>query len=620
LGIVKNPAWNASYWNLHERPLSKKGDTYFADGQPVVFFHFSGFRPNEPDVLSVHQNRYTMRDQPVFAMLADTYRDALKEEGHDTWSKRSYGYDLFEDDVMISRMIRRAYEELGGAKRFAYPHAVNATSFRSWIQIPSHPGSPITNLHLSIWRMSLEAQGRFPDPSGKDAASFANWMLKERRRELSLDPFFTKSLTTLSFFPRRSARIWIKHIVQLRHIFGPYQVFCRIVKKMIGRELYDKMKPRRHHGFGSSYFRLHRTDLRPQGLTVVSAVTAENGIAEGARGLVRACVHATIPTEHIDSRTAPGRQSFISPLRRKIWYDTTVLIGGADEIGEIVQRTEFIIGPNQKIIAYLPWESQLLDETCVKGLNAFDEVWTPSTFARDILEKHLVTPIKVLPHVIDVSSAQLPEIKSFELKIGVFTCVFVFDFYSYVQRKNPSGVLESFTKAFGHDASAQLLIIGAHGDDFPMERKAMEEEVGRHPNVFFEKSWLPRSAILGIIQRADCYVSLHRSESFGLTIAEAIALGTPTVATDFGGCTDFLIPETGWPIPYSPLTLNTDLGPYQKGTVWANADTDVAADALRAIRSNDPETKKRAANGAAFMKKNFSPEAIGVRIQELLAR
>ena len=42
----------------------------------------------------------------------------------------------------------------------------------------------------------------------------------------------------------------------------------------------------------------------------------------------------------------------------------------------------------------------------------------------------------------------------------------------------------------------------------------------------------------------DCYVSLHRSEGLGLTMAEAMAVGKPVVATAWSGNLDFMSDET----------------------------------------------------------------------------
>ena len=41
----------------------------------------------------------------------------------------------------------------------------------------------------------------------------------------------------------------------------------------------------------------------------------------------------------------------------------------------------------------------------------------------------------------------------------------------------------------------------------------------------------------------DCFVSLHRSEGFGLAMAEAMALGKPVIATNWSGNTDFMNPH-----------------------------------------------------------------------------
>ena len=54
--------------------------------------------------------------------------------------------------------------------------------------------------------------------------------------------------------------------------------------------------------------------------------------------------------------------------------------------------------------------------------------------------------------------------------------------------------------------------------------------------------------MLSLIRLSDCYVSLHRSEGFGLGMAEAMAFGKPVIGTDYSGNTEFLSERTGFPV------------------------------------------------------------------------
>jgi len=53
--ILKDETCNVAYWNADSRPLSWTGDRYEVNGEPLCFFHFSGFKPENPHLLSVHQ-------------------------------------------------------------------------------------------------------------------------------------------------------------------------------------------------------------------------------------------------------------------------------------------------------------------------------------------------------------------------------------------------------------------------------------------------------------------------------------------------------------------------------------------------------------------------------------
>lgn len=617
LGVIKQKGWNVSHWNIHERPLTKKNDIIFAGDEPMAFYHFSGFRMEDENVISAHQNRYRLDDQPVLAELLQEYRSELTKNDYGSWKKIPYLYDLFENGVRISETVRRCYEETQGPRTFPKPHDVRSKNFYHWIMHPVFPGSPITNLHLSIWRMSLHAKARFPDPISKNRDDFAYWILTERKRELSLDPELTHRLSTIDL-RKKKVRVSLKFLTGLRHAFWPYQKLTRAVKKIIGKKLFYRLKPRSDGVLGYPYFRLQITEKRPHGVTVISAKGAENGVGQAARDLVKALDKANIPHEHIDSRTAPGRQDIVTPLKRLFWYDTIVIAGGAQEIGDIVQCTELVIGSEQRIIAALPWESSKFPKKYASGFDLFSEVWAPSTYSADILKQYVNAPVTVMPYVVDVTGKRALDRTAFGLAKDSFLCLFVFDFYSFVERKNPEAAICAFREAFGDDPKAELLVVGSHADDFPTERNRLRKMIAGFKNVKLHETYLPRPVLLGLIGGSDCYVSLHRSEGFGLTIAEAMALAVPTVATAFGGCTDFLTVDTGFPVAFTPMTLESNVGPYEKGTVWGEANITDAAHTLKYIRGDRAKALVKAAHGSFVIREQYGTAKIGSLVSAII--
>jgi hypothetical protein len=74
---------NVGYWNFHERQVSEKNGKYFInETHPLVFFHFSGYNPAFPKILSVHQNLYSFQNRPDVKPLFETYRQALIDSNH----------------------------------------------------------------------------------------------------------------------------------------------------------------------------------------------------------------------------------------------------------------------------------------------------------------------------------------------------------------------------------------------------------------------------------------------------------------------------------------------------------------------------------------------------------
>ncbi len=78
--VLKDPACNVAYWNLHERELTWDGHRYRVNGEPLKFFHFSGFDADEPHLLSKHQGdnpRILLSERPGLRRICTEYQRDL---------------------------------------------------------------------------------------------------------------------------------------------------------------------------------------------------------------------------------------------------------------------------------------------------------------------------------------------------------------------------------------------------------------------------------------------------------------------------------------------------------------------------------------------------------------
>ena len=129
----------------------------------------------------------------------------------------------------------------------------------------------------------------------------------------------------------------------------------------------------------------------------------------------------------------------------------------------------------------------------------------------------------------------------------------------------------------------------------------------------------PYERIKALIASADVLVSLHRAEGFGLTLAEAMALGTAVIATEGSGNQDFMDNDCARLIPASPIPVEDPQGIYQ-GQTWADPDVTAAAAALRSLR-DDPDLGPRLAIEARRrVASQLSPEAWFRTLPEALQR
>lgn len=249
-------------------------------------------------------------------------------------------------------------------------------------------------------------------------------------------------------------------------------------------------------------------------------------------------------------------------------------------------------------VGYWAWELESLPREWVRASRYMNAVMCPSEFSAAAIRKACSFPVFVVPHPVFVPDCEEGVRRRLGLSENTFLCSSIFSFGSAVERKNPMAVVKAFLAAFGSDPGAVLVMKSGGGGGAGAE--AFRAQVSAYQNIhLIEESW-PAERVAALIRDSDAYISLHRSEGFGLTIAEALLLKTPVVTTAWSGNMDFCLADAVALVPYSFVPVSSDSPEFDglQGARWADADVDAAALELRKIR-HDPEWARARAVRAA---------------------
>lgn len=357
------------------------------------------------------------------------------------------------------------------------------------------------------------------------------------------------------------------------------------------------------------------------GLNVSGAIAAEGGVAEAIRLNIHSMKVAKIPFVINDVALGLSRhrgQKYDYELRGDNPFDFNLVHLNANKIQDfyrVVGRNYF---ENKYTIGYWAWELSHFPERWHDRFAYVDEVWTPSGFCLEAFKSVSPVPVLCIPHAVNVGLDRTYRRSEFGIHEDAYVFMFMFDFYSTFARKNPLGVVEAFKRAFSPNERAQLVLKFYNAEINPAEYRRLAQSIGK-ANILLLNRRGSRAETLGLLSTADAYASLHRSEGFGLTIAEAMALGKPVIATNYSGNTDYLTEDVGFPISYSLCELKETYGLYAEGNVWAEPDVEEAAHWMRYVYEHREAAQDKGRKAAASVGVKLSPLRIGAMINERLS-
>ncbi len=368
---------------------------------------------------------------------------------------------------------------------------------------------------------------------------------------------------------------------------------------------------------------LHAPGL-PLGVNLAGYLDATVGVGEAARhvaGALQAAGVAVAPAG-LSSRGAPRSQDGAptEPAEHQITLvcaNPDAMTGAREELGPGAFEGRHVIG-------MWWWEVAAVHGRWLRAFDLVDEVWAGSRFVADVFAAIAPVPVVHVPMPVPEPVCSSHGRAQLGLPQDAFLFGFALDYASVAARKNPLGLIEAFARAFpphsDDGAGAALVLKTLGGDRHPDEHAAVLAAAAAHPAVTVIDAHYGSEDKNALIRALDCYVSLHRSEGFGLTIAEAMLLGTPVVATDYGGSRDFVTPFNALLVDSRPVRIGAGHAPYPAEGVWAEPDLDHAAAQMRAVRAAPQAAAARAVRARADVAARHAPAVAGRAMADRLAR
>ena len=574
--VIDDPGVAASWWSLHERPLARGADgTVTAGGAPLRLLHLPGFRPDRPHWLSPGGTRVRAVADPLLAELCGSYAARVLDHGWEAIVRqRDVGRRLANGVVFDDRLLRLYGEAIGHGEELGDIFTPEGTdAFMGWAQAPAEAGARfgVTRYLLRVYRDRPDLARAYPDLDGPEGQEFVRW-------------------------------IWV---------FG------------------------RPGGIPDVFLPPPPPDLDvPEApvvaMNVAGFFTGTLGLGEAARAYVRALEAAEIPVRtttidvdlpvqerdrHKDS--AYGRLGF-ADVEEAIDPPFNLVCVNADELPRFAER----LGPGflagHRTIAVWAWETDVIPERWGTAFDLIDEIWVYSRYVAENLARAAPVPVVPIPPPVTA-----PETGGAEVDLGIpegFRFLFMFDLFSTARRKNAAGLIEAFSRAFAPGEGPQLVIKTINGFYRPEAFDALVWAKGDRQDIHIVDRSLSVPEKNALMAGCDCYVSLHRSEGYGLTLAECMALGKPVIGTGFSGNLDFMTPQNSYLVDHTITRVGGDVEIYPPDGTWAEPDLDHAAELIRRVVERPEEAAARGERARRDIAAQLAPEAIGRIIRERLER
>lgn len=260
-------------------------------------------------------------------------------------------------------------------------------------------------------------------------------------------------------------------------------------------------------------------------------------------------------------------------------------------------------------IGFFVWEGDRIPKKWLLILDnkKVDQIWVPSSHTKQAIlntDKKLKRKIRVVPHGVNLKLFKPIKNKKTHEKMTFFANK------GWAKGINDRGGIQFLLKAFANefrknDSDKVALKVKINKSYNPTNWN-LKKEIDKlklynnRPKVEISTSMIEYKNLPKFYHKGDVFVNPCMSDSFGLTIAEAMACGLPSITTNFGGQTDFVNEKNGWLIDYK---LTPSKEPMYEGINWAIPDIVHLGKIMRNCVENPKKVERKGLKATNDIKK-----------------
>jgi glycosyltransferase involved in cell wall biosynthesis len=356
------------------------------------------------------------------------------------------------------------------------------------------------------------------------------------------------------------------------------------------------------------------------GVAVAGELSRASGLGEAARLIARGLQQAGVPTWTIDvGNLLPAHTTDMSAASELPPPGVPLILHvNAPLLPWVLFRLPRAMVRGRRIIGYWLWELPKTPPEWRTGAKFVHDIWAPSNFVAGAMEPLLPGRVSIVPFPLAVAGPEPSTLDraAFGLPGDAVVVLVSFNLASSLERKNPIAAIAAFRAAFGERRDRILLMKVGNIEHAPDDFASITDAVAGATNIRLETRTLPAGDVHALTAASDIVLSLHRSEGFGLVLAEAMLLGKPVIATGWSGNMTFMDDSSAALVGYRLVAAQDPRQTYT-GASWADPDQATAVAQLRRLADDAGERIALGEKGRSFATKRLGVASLMAAVQSL---